>query len=80
MQGSIADLMKKEGKLDELRVLKFTRQLLEGLQYLHRRNVIHRDIKCSNILLDDNEDVKLADFGCSKFLKSKVVLCIYITR
>ena len=69
--------MKKEGRaLDELKVRKFTRQLLEGLLYLHQRSIIHHNIKCSNILLDENGDIKLADFGCVKFKKSKVcALC-----
>jgi len=38
---------------DELHIASFMKQLLEGLQYCHQRNFLHRDIKCSNILLNN---------------------------
>lgn len=46
------------------------RQVFSALQYLHSNNVVHRDIKASNILLDASGHVQLADFGLAKFRQS----------
>ena len=43
------------------------KQLLQGLDYIHWRGVLHRDLKGSNILLGKNGDLKIADFGLAKF-------------
>jgi len=44
-QGSVADLIKKIGPLTETLTRHYTRQVLQGLHYLHEKNIIHRDIK-----------------------------------
>lgn len=44
---------------------KYTRQILEGLRYLHDRGTVHGDIKCLNMLLDHKGNIKLSDFGCT---------------
>ena len=63
---TLQGLLKQYGKLPEQNFLKFAKQLIEALEYLHSEKIVHRDIKCSNILLDDNGIIKLSDFGCSK--------------
>ena len=64
--GSLASLIKSFGALSELMVKGYSVQAMEGLAYLHSLNIAHRDIKCDNLLVEKNGDVKLADFGQSK--------------
>ena len=66
--GSISNILQKFGRLTESVVRNYTRQILTGLDYLHGKGVIHRDIKGANILVDDRATIKLADFGASKRL------------
>mmetsp|Transcript_10802 Transcript_10802/g.15017 ORF Transcript_10802/g.15017 Transcript_10802/m.15017 type:complete len:489 (+) Transcript_10802:78-1544(+) len=78
--GAICDLMAIcEKTLDEKQIAIAMKHSLMGLEYLHKRKKIHRDIKAANILLNHNGDCKLADFGVSKELtntlaKSKTVI------
>eukprot|EP00727_Mastigamoeba_balamuthi_P008712 m51a1_g4463 putative protein serine threonine kinase (1324) ;mRNA; r:198200-204112 len=70
--GSLSLLLKKFGPFGESVIRVYTRQILQGLHYLHSNNILHRDVKCANILLDtaigSKSNVKLTDFGCSRKL------------
>ncbi|OAV68652.1 Serine/threonine-protein kinase PrkC [Bacteroidales bacterium Barb6XT] len=58
--------MEREGILPEGKVLKYIRQTGEALQFVHEKNIIHLDIKPSNILIDNSDNAYLIDFGVSK--------------
>jgi len=63
---SLSDIIKKRGKLDEQTTLKYAGQLCSALAEIHKNRILHLDIKPSNILIDEFDNVKVIDFGISK--------------
>ena len=71
--GAVSKLLKIIKKNEDI-IRQYVFQILEGLEYLHIHNIIHRDIKCANILIGKNGICKLADFGGAKRIKEEMTL------
>ncbi|CAK7337817.1 unnamed protein product [Dovyalis caffra] len=72
MQSDLTRIISRPGeRLTEPQVKCYMQQLLSGLQHCHERGILHRDIKASNLLIDSNGMLKIADFGLANFFIPK---------
>ncbi|THG99778.1 hypothetical protein EW026_g2644 [Hermanssonia centrifuga] len=71
--GSVTSLLRNYGAFEEPLVRNWVRQILLGLNYLHERDIIHRDIKGANMLVDNKGGIKISDFGISKKVEDNLM-------
>ena len=62
------NLAKKHIPMEKIK--KISKQILVGINYFHKKNIVHRDLKPDNILMTDDEQIKICDFGSSKRIES----------
>ena len=62
---SVPQAKRKHTKFDERRIVKWMSQLCRALQYIHGRDLLHRDLKPTNVFFTAQDDVKIGDFGLS---------------
>ncbi|PFH36478.1 CAM kinase, SNF1/AMK1 family ToxPK1 [Besnoitia besnoiti] len=66
--GELRDYVSKRTRLKEDEARQFFEQIIKGVHYCHSKNIVHRDLKLENILLDEGNQCKIADFGLSHFV------------
>ena len=72
--GEIFDFLVENGKMTEKQAATTFSQILQAVHYCHQRKVVHRDLKAENLLLDQDGNIKLADFGFSNYFTPGCVL------
>ena len=71
-KGELFDYLAEVGSLSAQLALKFFRQIVFGLEFLHTYGICHRDLKPENILLDDSDNVKIGDFGFARWMRTNI--------
>jgi serine/threonine protein kinase len=72
--GSLYDYVRRAGPLRITTILRIAVEVCKGMDYLHKRKIVHRDLKAANLLLDEHGTIKIADFGVARVLDGAGVM------
>ena len=76
-QGEIFDYILENGRLNENEARIKFKQILSAIEYCHNQNIVHRDLKAENLLLDSKLNIKIADFGFANYYSSSGFLATW---
>lgn len=80
MEQNVYELMKNRTKeFPEHQIKTILHQVLQGLAYMHKHGFFHRDMKPENLLVNSNEEVKIADFGLAREIRSRPPFTDYVS-
>ncbi|XP_018584830.1 hormonally up-regulated neu tumor-associated kinase [Scleropages formosus] len=71
--GDLMERLCERQRLGEREARRYARHILSAVEHLHRHGVVHRDLKIENFLLDENNNIKVVDFGLSNTLKAEAL-------
>ncbi|KAJ3326263.1 hypothetical protein HDV06_000139 [Boothiomyces sp. JEL0866] len=69
--GELLEYIVEKGKLREEEAKRLTKQVLSAIEHAHSMKIVHRDLKAENLLLDENMNIKISDFGLSNYYDPK---------
>ncbi|CAH0397576.1 unnamed protein product [Chilo suppressalis] len=69
--GDLLDFLTQNGPIPENQSRLWLRQIISGIQYIHTLNIAHRDLKCENVLITANYNVKITDFGFARNVRQR---------
>lgn len=73
-QGNLYQNLKKINFFSEEHIKRYVKQICSGVKYLHDNNILHRDLKLENLLIDINDNIKITDFGLSIIVKKNDII------
>jgi hypothetical protein len=71
-EGSLLNLQQDFGPFDENLIKRFTKEILEGLNFLHSNSIAHQDLKWANVLVCSQGEVKISDFGWARIIEKSM--------
>lgn len=67
--GELFDYIVNKSKVEEIEAWLIFQQIISGIDYIHKLNIVHRDMKPENLLLENDKTIKIVDFGLSNTFK-----------
>ena len=67
--GTLSQIIENRKKLSLVEAKYYLKNLVEGLKYIHSQKIVHRDLKPANLVISNNMELKIADFGLASYIR-----------